>query len=247
MMVVAMVFNRGSSTSSSTSPRRSRARPPPRGRNRRRRRRRTTGRRDSERPRETAGRRAPPPRQRRRRGRQCVHRPTSSSADPDLPRASARPRRPQAAACTGPVRAAAPPELRGRARLGGAVAAAELSRGDGDGAEAFSAGVALTAAIGPKLLRSVGGGGGIGGLVDPRLGAEYDAEEAAEMVKLAAACVAGSPSLRPSMAEVVPGHGGEGVQVDLSRSCEIERQVRFVISSFFCVFTVCVVYLWSGD
>ncbi|OAY70590.1 probable receptor-like protein kinase At4g10390 [Ananas comosus] len=72
------------------------------------------------------------------------------------------------------------------------------------GAEAFSAGGPLTAAIGTKLRRSAGGGGGgIGDLVDPRLGAEYDAEEAAEMVKLAAACVAGTPSLRPSMAEVV--------------------------------------------
>nr|CAD1837196.1 unnamed protein product [Ananas comosus var. bracteatus] len=45
-----------------------------------------------------------------------MHRPTSSSTDPDFPCASARPRHLQAAACTGPVRAAAPPELRGRAQ-----------------------------------------------------------------------------------------------------------------------------------
>nr|CAD1824396.1 unnamed protein product [Ananas comosus var. bracteatus] len=55
----------------------------------------------------------------------------------------------------------------------------------------------------PEAAVERGGGGGIGGLVDPRLGVEYDAEEAAEKVKLAAACFAGSPSLRPSMAEVV--------------------------------------------
>nr|CAD1824604.1 unnamed protein product [Ananas comosus var. bracteatus] len=153
----------------------------------------------------------PPPRSRsaglrdRHRGRRAAQEVADDPVHPRRRRALVRP----AAARRGLVRRGAlplfPADLeRGGGGGGGAdEGAAELSRGDGDGAEAFSAGVALTAAIGPKLLRSAGGGG-IGGLVDPRLGAEYDAEEAAEMVKMAAACVAGSPSLRPSMAEILP-------------------------------------------
>nr|CAD1822757.1 unnamed protein product [Ananas comosus var. bracteatus] len=63
-----------------------------------------------------------------------VHRPTSSSADPDLPRASARPRRPQAAACTGPVLAPAPPS-----------SAAELGSGAPSPRQSFATAAAAAA------------------------------------------------------------------------------------------------------
>jgi hypothetical protein len=39
--------------------------------------------------------------------------------------------------------------------------------------------------------------------VDRRLGRRYDADEAAGMAAVAAACVGENPSLRPSMADVV--------------------------------------------
>jgi len=66
------------------------------------------------------------------------------------------------------------------------------------GAQAFCDGRLLTAAVAPKISE-----GDAGKLVDQRLGCRYDADQAAAMVALAAACVGENPSLRPSMADVV--------------------------------------------
>nr|CAD1836332.1 unnamed protein product [Ananas comosus var. bracteatus] len=70
------------------------------------------------------------------------------------------------------------------------------------GAEAFSANTEqlLTAVIGPRL-RDLDGD--VGDLVDPRLGREYELSEATAIAALAARCIGGNPSMRPSMAEVV--------------------------------------------
>lgn len=70
------------------------------------------------------------------------------------------------------------------------------------GAEAFDAEreVRLTAAMG-SLLREPERKAA--GEVDARLGGEYDAEEAAAAVAVAAMCLAENPALRPSMTEVV--------------------------------------------
>uniref|UniRef100_A0A7N0V1B8 Protein kinase domain-containing protein n=1 Tax=Kalanchoe fedtschenkoi TaxID=63787 RepID=A0A7N0V1B8_KALFE len=52
--------------------------------------------------------------------------------------------------------------------------------------------------------RVVSGSGDVNpDLIDPRLGSEYDAEESRVMSQIAATCVRGSPSLRPSASEVV--------------------------------------------
>ncbi|CAL5069142.1 unnamed protein product [Urochloa decumbens] len=56
----------------------------------------------------------------------------------------------------------------------------------------------LTAAAGPKLT-----GGEVSGVMDQRLGGEYDAAEAAAVAELAVKCVGDRPELRPSMADVV--------------------------------------------
>lgn len=57
----------------------------------------------------------------------------------------------------------------------------------------------LTAEMGPRLRDE---GSGVGEVVDPRLGGEYDTGEAAAMAAIAARCVGEQPSLRPSMAEI---------------------------------------------
>ncbi|OEL16107.1 putative receptor-like protein kinase [Dichanthelium oligosanthes] len=69
------------------------------------------------------------------------------------------------------------------------------------GVQAFRDGRLLTAAVAPKINEK--GSCDVGGLVDQRLGCRYDADEAAAVVALAAACVGENPSLRPSMADVV--------------------------------------------
>ncbi|RLM64571.1 putative receptor-like protein kinase [Panicum miliaceum] len=56
----------------------------------------------------------------------------------------------------------------------------------------------LTAAVGPKLSD-----GKVSDVLDQRLGAEYDAAEAAAVAELAMQCVGDNPALRPSMADVV--------------------------------------------
>jgi serine/threonine protein kinase len=68
------------------------------------------------------------------------------------------------------------------------------------GTEAFCAeeGRLLSAVLAPRLRA-----GDARGMVDDRLGSAYDAEEAAAVAALAAACVGENPSLRPSMADVV--------------------------------------------
>ncbi|KAJ1299137.1 hypothetical protein BS78_01G508700 [Paspalum vaginatum] len=66
------------------------------------------------------------------------------------------------------------------------------------GVQAFRDGRLLTAAVTSSMA-----GGAVGRLVDRRLGVRYDADEAAAVVALAAACVGDNPSLRPSMADVV--------------------------------------------
>ncbi|RCV46926.1 hypothetical protein SETIT_9G570300v2 [Setaria italica] len=67
------------------------------------------------------------------------------------------------------------------------------------GVQAFCDGRLLTAAVAPRISAACDAGE----LVDQRLGCRYDADEAAAMVALAAACVGENPSLRPSMADVV--------------------------------------------
>ncbi|CAL5015676.1 unnamed protein product [Urochloa decumbens] len=57
----------------------------------------------------------------------------------------------------------------------------------------------LTAAVGPRLAA----GGEVSGVLDQRLGADYDAAEAAAVAELAMKCVSDRPELRPSMADVV--------------------------------------------
>ncbi|KAG1360795.1 salt tolerance receptor-like cytoplasmic kinase 1 [Cocos nucifera] len=57
----------------------------------------------------------------------------------------------------------------------------------------------LTAEMGPLLRED---GGGVAEVVDPRLGGEYDAREAAAMAAVVARCIGEQPSLRPSMAEI---------------------------------------------
>ncbi|WVZ55143.1 hypothetical protein U9M48_005843 [Paspalum notatum var. saurae] len=81
------------------------------------------------------------------------------------------------------------------------------------GVQAFCDGRLLTAAVTSRI----GGGAAagpcdVGRLVDRRLGVRYDADEAAAVVALAAACVGDNPSLRPSMADVVRAleRGGRG-------------------------------------
>jgi len=64
------------------------------------------------------------------------------------------------------------------------------------GEQAFRDGRLLTAAVAPKIADPCK-------LVDQRLGCRYDADEAAAMAALAAACVGDNPTLRPSMADVV--------------------------------------------
>ncbi|OEL19070.1 putative receptor-like protein kinase [Dichanthelium oligosanthes] len=56
----------------------------------------------------------------------------------------------------------------------------------------------LTAAVGPKLSD-----GKLTDALDQRLGAEYDAAEAASVAELAMQCVSDRPELRPSMADVM--------------------------------------------
>lgn len=56
----------------------------------------------------------------------------------------------------------------------------------------------LTAAVGPKVS-----GGKVSDVMDQRLGAEYDAAEAAAVAELAMQCVSDRPEFRPSMADVV--------------------------------------------
>ncbi|RLM74808.1 putative receptor-like protein kinase [Panicum miliaceum] len=56
----------------------------------------------------------------------------------------------------------------------------------------------LTAAVGPKLSD-----GKVSDVLDQRLGAEYDAAEAAAVAELAMQCVGDNPALRLSMADVV--------------------------------------------
>ncbi|KAL6991290.1 hypothetical protein U1Q18_009407 [Sarracenia purpurea var. burkii] len=46
-------------------------------------------------------------------------------------------------------------------------------------------------------------GGNLVDLVDPKLGSEFNKEEVERMVKVALLCTNGSPSLRPTMSEVV--------------------------------------------
>ncbi|KAL6659956.1 hypothetical protein ACP70R_002078 [Stipagrostis hirtigluma subsp. patula] len=69
------------------------------------------------------------------------------------------------------------------------------------GVQAFCDGRLLTATVAPKIKAA--GTCDVRKLVDQRLGCQYDADEAAAMVALAAACVGENPSLRPSMADVV--------------------------------------------
>jgi hypothetical protein len=57
----------------------------------------------------------------------------------------------------------------------------------------------LTAAVRPKLSD----GDQLPGVLDQRLGGDYDAAEAAAVAELAMQCVSDSPGLRPSMADVV--------------------------------------------
>jgi serine/threonine protein kinase len=59
-------------------------------------------------------------------------------------------------------------------------------------------GCRLTTTVCPALQE-----GKVADAVDPRLGGEYDAAEAATVAALALRCVSDSPGLRPSMAEVV--------------------------------------------
>ncbi|XP_010934611.1 salt tolerance receptor-like cytoplasmic kinase 1 [Elaeis guineensis] len=57
----------------------------------------------------------------------------------------------------------------------------------------------LTAEMGPLLRED---GRAVAEVVDPRLGWEYDAREAAAMAAVVARCIGEQPSLRPSMAEI---------------------------------------------
>jgi serine/threonine protein kinase len=68
------------------------------------------------------------------------------------------------------------------------------------GVQAFRGGRLLTAAVAPRITSAACDAGE---LVDRRLGRRYDADEAAGMAAVAAACVGENPSLRPSMADVV--------------------------------------------
>ncbi|KQJ92833.1 probable receptor-like protein kinase At1g33260 [Brachypodium distachyon] len=65
------------------------------------------------------------------------------------------------------------------------------------GSPAAGDGEYLTARILPRV-RAVG----VEGLVDGRLGSEYDAEEAIDIGKIAVECLAAQPGLRPTMARV---------------------------------------------
>ncbi|KAL6629329.1 hypothetical protein ACP70R_029094 [Stipagrostis hirtigluma subsp. patula] len=55
----------------------------------------------------------------------------------------------------------------------------------------------LTARVLPRVRTA-----GVDGLVDGRLGEEYDVEEAADLARIAVECVAAQPGLRPTMAQV---------------------------------------------
>ena len=58
-------------------------------------------------------------------------------------------------------------------------------------------GVYLTASVLPRVRST-----GIAGLIDSRLGNDYDAIEASDIVKIAMECVAAQPGLRPTMSQV---------------------------------------------
>ncbi|KAL6847543.1 hypothetical protein ACP4OV_022569 [Aristida adscensionis] len=70
------------------------------------------------------------------------------------------------------------------------------------GVQAFCDGRLLTATVSAKISTTAGSCD-VRGLVDRRLGCQYDAGEAAAIAALAAACVGENPSLRPAMADVV--------------------------------------------
>ncbi|KAF8780253.1 hypothetical protein HU200_001923 [Digitaria exilis] len=67
------------------------------------------------------------------------------------------------------------------------------------GVQPFRDGRLLTAAVAPKII----GDDAPRIIVDRRLGCRYDADEAAAVLALAAACVGDNPTLRPSMPDVV--------------------------------------------
>ncbi|KAG0473144.1 hypothetical protein HPP92_015001 [Vanilla planifolia] len=60
----------------------------------------------------------------------------------------------------------------------------------------------LLAAVAGPFLREVTSVG-VKEIIDPRLGGNYDAEEAMAMASLSALCLVDNPSLRPSMADIV--------------------------------------------
>ncbi|MQL92392.1 hypothetical protein Taro_025015 [Colocasia esculenta] len=71
------------------------------------------------------------------------------------------------------------------------------------GAEPFCSekGQMLTASVGKALAFAEGSG--VCGVLDPRLGGQYDAAETTAVAAVASRCIGERPSLRPSMAEVV--------------------------------------------
>ncbi|GMJ10920.1 hypothetical protein like AT1G33260 [Hibiscus trionum] len=88
------------------------------------------------------------------------------------------------------------------------------------GMEAFcpEKGQLLTTMVAPKLREVVEGGGGaaetVAGMVDPRLGGEFDLEEAKAMLLIVELCLQQSPTGRPSAAEIMQTMKNEISSVD---------------------------------
>ncbi|KAE8730717.1 hypothetical protein F3Y22_tig00002890pilonHSYRG00048 [Hibiscus syriacus] len=84
------------------------------------------------------------------------------------------------------------------------------------GMEAFcpKRGQLLTTMVSPKLREIADGGVGVAGMVDLRLGGEFDWEEAKVMLTIAGLCLQQSPTDRPSAAEIMQTMKGKINSID---------------------------------